>query len=86
MVRIATIDRRGRDAAVIRQLRFLVPAILLIAIFVPAAAAELPKPVRWQVWLSSGSSIRVAAVVPECPVALIGLPRSVLRHATWRER
>lgn len=65
MVRDAKTDSRGRDAAVIRQLLPLLCTVLLIAPLAPSALAGAPKPVRWKVWLSSGSSIRVAAVIPD---------------------
>lgn len=67
MACIAKTRRQGRGAAVIRQLPGLVVLVSLIAMLAPAEAKELPKAVRWQVWLESGSSIRVAAVVPDDP-------------------
>ncbi len=70
MVRMAKTRRSGRSAAVIRQLPRLVVVLALIALLAPVEGAEAAgraKPVRWQVWLETGSDIRVAAVVPDDP-------------------
>jgi soluble lytic murein transglycosylase-like protein len=59
-----------RGLAVIRQLPLLAAWVAMIALFAPLEAAraeDRPQPVRWEVWLSSGSSIRVAEVVPDDP-------------------
>lgn len=58
----------GRGVAMIRQLLLLAAMVgpcVLPAPVEAASAAVRAKPVRWQVWLATGSSIRVAAVVPD---------------------
>ena len=67
MACIAKTRRQGRGATVIRQLSLLAWTVALIAMLAPAEASDLPKALRWEVWLDSGSSIRVAAVVPDDP-------------------
>jgi len=70
MVQMANMRWSGRGAAVIRQLQRSAVVMVLIALLVPVGgvqAAGRGKAVRWQVWLDTGSSIRVAAVVPDDP-------------------